>query len=47
MLDKCPGGEVIRKAGIMAVVWTGGVVRCGDAIGVELPALPHLPLERV
>ena len=46
VLDRGPSGEVIRKAGIMAVVRKGGVVRCGDAIGVELPALPHLPLER-
>jgi len=47
VLDKGPDGEVIRKAGIMAVVRQGGVVRRGDAIDVELPALPHLPLERV
>ena len=47
VVDRGPGGEVIRKAGIMAVVRTGGVVRCGDAIVVELPALPHVPLERV
>ena len=47
VLDRGPNGEVIRKAGIMAVVRIGGVVSCGDAIGVELPALPHLPLERV
>jgi MOSC domain-containing protein YiiM len=47
VLDKGPGGEVIRKAGIMAVVRVGGMVRCGDTIGLELPAMPHLPLERV
>ena len=47
VLDRGPGGEVIRKAGIMAVVRTGGLVQCGDAIVIELPELPHLPLERV
>ncbi|MFD4370403.1 MOSC domain-containing protein [Streptomyces sp. NPDC058486] len=40
-------GEVVRKAGIMGVVLTGGEVRPGDAIRVELPAGPHRPLERV
>ncbi|MFE6129331.1 MOSC domain-containing protein [Streptomyces sp. NPDC056437] len=40
-------GEVVRKAGIMSVVRTGGVIRPGDPIGVELPAGPHRRLERV
>lgn len=40
-------GTVVRKAGIMGVVRTGGVVRPGDAIGVELPDGPHRRLERV
>ena len=35
---KADDGSIIRKAGIMAVVITGGVVRAGDRIGVELPA---------
>lgn len=30
-----------RRAGVMAVVVEGGVVRAGDAISVELPAPPH------
>jgi MOSC domain-containing protein YiiM len=30
-------GEIIRKAGIMAIVVQGGVVRPGDAIRVEVP----------
>jgi MOSC domain-containing protein YiiM len=37
-------GNVVRKAGIMAVVLTGGEVRGGDRITVELPPLPHTPL---
>ena len=40
-------GKLIRKAGIMGIVITGGGVRPGNAIRVILPPLPHLPLERV
>jgi MOSC domain-containing protein YiiM len=40
-------GTVVYKAGIMGVVRTGGVVRPGDPIAVELPEPPHRPLERV
>jgi MOSC domain-containing protein YiiM len=47
VLDKGPGGELIRKTGIMSIVISGGKVRPGDRIAVELPAEPHLPLERV
>lgn len=34
-------GNLIRKAGVMAVVLTGGEVRPGDAIEVILPPEPH------
>lgn len=40
-------GNVVRKAGVMSVVLTGGVVRPGDAVKVELPAGPHRPLDLV
>ncbi|MDI3405193.1 MOSC domain-containing protein [Streptomyces cavernicola] len=40
-------GNLVRKAGIMSVVRTGGTVRPGDPIAVELPAGPHRPLDRV
>ncbi|GII03334.1 MOSC domain-containing protein [Planobispora takensis] len=40
-------GRLVRKAGIMGVVVTGGPVRPGDAIRVELPPPPHRSLERV
>jgi len=40
-------GAVWRKTGIMSVVITGGEVRPGDAIEVELPPEPHRPLEVV
>ena len=35
---KCDDGSIVRKAGIMGVVVSGGVVRPGDAIRVETPA---------
>jgi MOSC domain-containing protein YiiM len=44
MLGRAPDGGLIRKAGIMAVVLAGGVVRPGDRIGVALPPGPHRPL---
>jgi MOSC domain-containing protein YiiM len=43
-LDHDPQGELVRKAGVMAIVLSGGDVRPGDAIRVELPAQPHRPL---
>jgi MOSC domain-containing protein YiiM len=45
-LDK-RGKELVRKAGIMAVVLVGGDVRAGDAITVEAPVGPHEPLQAV
>ena len=40
-------GNLIRKAGIMAIVLAGGEVRGGDPIRIELPPPPHQPLEPV
>jgi MOSC domain-containing protein YiiM len=40
-------GRVVRKAGIMSIVLTGGDVRPGDAIRVVLPPGPHHPLKPV
>lgn len=47
VLDRGPSGAVIRKAGVMTVVQQGGSVRPQDRVTVELPPLPHHPLERV
>jgi hypothetical protein len=47
VLDRAPDGRIIRKAGVMSVVVTGGTVRTGDAIAVELPPPPHMELECV
>ena len=43
-IDRGEDGELIRRAGIMAIVLKGGDVREGDDISVRLPAEPHLPL---
>ena len=40
-LDRDADGNLIRKAGIMAVVLAGGEVRAGDPIAVELPTGAH------
>jgi MOSC domain-containing protein YiiM len=37
VLDRTPDGDLIRKAGVMAIVLTGGDVRPGDAILVTVP----------
>jgi MOSC domain-containing protein YiiM len=44
VLDRNASGELVRLAGIMGVVRRGGVVRPGDAVGVDLPAGPRRPL---
>ena len=43
-LERDPNGNLVRKAGIMAVVLTGGEVQAGDPIRIELPPEPHQPL---
>ncbi len=43
-LDRDEKGELVRKAGIMAIVIAGGEVRPGDPIRVEPPPGPHRPL---
>lgn len=46
-LDRDADGALVHKAGVMAVVLTGGDVRAGDTIAVEPPPLPHRPLAPV
>jgi MOSC domain-containing protein YiiM len=46
-LDRDAGGDLIRKAGVMAIVMTGGVVRPADPVEVLLPPLPHHRLRPV
>lgn len=47
VLERDEKGDLIRKAGVMAVVIKGGVVNVGDSIELKLPDFPHEPLERV
>ncbi|HTZ34934.1 MAG TPA: MOSC domain-containing protein, partial [Stellaceae bacterium] len=46
-LARDAAGNLVRKAGIMAVVLASGEVRPGDPIVVELPPAPHRRLEPV
>ncbi len=43
-LDRDEQGNLIRKAGVMAIVLSGGDVHPGDPIHIELPPPPHQPL---
>lgn len=47
VLGRDSEGNLIRKAGIMGIVLEGGMVCPGNTIRVEMPPLPHRPLERV
>ncbi len=40
-------GNLIRKAGVMGIVRSGGDIQPGDSVHVELPPTPHHPLEPV
>lgn len=46
-LGRTPDGALLRKAGVMAVVLTGGEVRADDTVAVQRPAPPHRALEPV
>jgi MOSC domain-containing protein YiiM len=47
LIGRGADGEVLLKAGIMAVVVAGGEVAPGDGITVALPPEPHERLQRV
>ena len=47
VLGRDAEGNLIRKAGVMAVVLAGGEVRPGDPVRVELPPEPHRKLDWV
>ncbi len=44
---KDENGDIVRKAGVMSIVLTGGEVHADDSIRVELPPEPHQPLQVV
>ena len=47
VLERSPERGLIRKAGIMGIVISGGEVRAGDTITITLPPQPHEPLKPV
>jgi MOSC domain-containing protein YiiM len=47
VVGKDAEGRTVRKAGVMAIVLTGGVVRPGDPIAVESPSPPLEALQPV
>ena len=47
VLDRDAQGELVRKAGVMAIVLRGGIVAPGDTIVVHRPPTPHKALEPV
>lgn len=47
VLGKNANGELVRKAGVMAVVVAGGLVFTGDSIDIKLPPAPHQALTPV
>jgi MOSC domain-containing protein YiiM len=47
VLDHDQAGNLVRKAGVMAVVLVTGDVHVGSPIRIELPPPPHQPLEPV
>jgi hypothetical protein len=46
-LGRSSDGQIIRKAGVMSVVLTGGRVQAGDSIAVVLPDGEQVPLQCV
>ncbi|MFU8825686.1 MOSC domain-containing protein [Yoonia sp.] len=46
-LVRGPDKTLIRKTGVMGIVFVGGIVRTGDRIDVVLPAGGHIALDRV
>jgi hypothetical protein len=47
VLERTVDGRLIRKAGVMGIILTGGDIMPGDSIGVDLPPEPFRPLEPV
>lgn len=47
VLGRDADGNVVRKAGVLAVVVAGGEVRAGDSIVVERPSGEHRPLQPI
>ena len=44
VLDRDAQGQLVRKAGVMAVVVVGGQIRAGQAVEIERAVSPYMPL---
>jgi MOSC domain-containing protein YiiM len=47
VLGRDEQGNLVRKSGVMGIVIVGGAVVPGDLIEMELPPVPHQPLQPV
>ncbi len=47
VLGRDAEGNLVRKAGVMGIVLTGGEVKPNDLISIKLPPEPHHPLKPV
>jgi MOSC domain-containing protein YiiM len=47
VLDRAPGGALVRKSGVMGIVVRGGVVKPGDTIALERLPHEHVALQPV
>jgi MOSC domain-containing protein YiiM len=47
VVSRDESGEIVRRAGVMAIVRSGGQIAIGDTIEAELPPLPHEELDRI
>jgi MOSC domain-containing protein YiiM len=47
VLGRDAEGRLVRKCGVMGIVLADGEVHAGDAVRLELPPIPHKPLEPV
>jgi MOSC domain-containing protein YiiM len=47
LVGRDENGGIVLKSGVMSVVLSGGEVKPGDPVTVELPQGPHTPLEMV
>ncbi len=47
VLERDASGQLIRKAGVLAIVISGGTIAAGEAVEIELPPPPHASLQPV
>jgi MOSC domain-containing protein YiiM len=47
VIGRAADGSILRKAGVMCVVLTGGIVRTGDTVAILRSPPRHQPLQPV